>query len=278
MKTSVRLFCLLALMVLPAWAADPADFSGAWSTTYGLLTLKQTGTRVAGSYSMQNTPCWVEGTVQGQRLDFTYREPNTAGTGWFELTTDGVSFDGRWREDGDARWSRWTGERAKDTPGETAAPFAGIWNSSFGPIRLNQSGNTVRGFYRMPDGRFAEVVGTAKDNVLDFSYDECGTKGTGRFTLASDDDEFTGTWQADGTTIGTGTTYTLTEAEVGKVITIIELRPLEPKSTLALVEVRGREYLLGVSAHSINLLADLSEQPAPPPRPADFSSLLAEQS
>ena len=64
----------------------------------------------------------------------------------------------------------------------------------------------------------------------------------------------------------------------GKVITIIELRPLQPKSTLALVEVRGREYLLGVGANSITLLADLSEEPALPAKSADFSTLLAEQS
>jgi len=64
----------------------------------------------------------------------------------------------------------------------------------------------------------------------------------------------------------------------GKVITIIELRPLQPKSTLALVEVRGREYLLGISANSINLLADLSDKPAPPKQSTDFSTLLAEQS
>lgn len=63
-----------------------------------------------------------------------------------------------------------------------------------------------------------------------------------------------------------------------KVINVIELRPLQPKSTLALVEVRGREYLLGISANSINLLADLSDKPAPPTKTTDFSTLLAEQS
>jgi flagellar protein FliO/FliZ len=61
----------------------------------------------------------------------------------------------------------------------------------------------------------------------------------------------------------------------GNAIKIVELRPLQPKSTLALVEVRGREYLLGVSANSIQLLADLS--PEPGRQPADFSAVLAEQ-
>ena len=197
MKKFLSICCLLSLMVLPVWAAEPVDFSGDWSSTYGALKLTQTGTRVVGHYNSDDSPCLVEGTVQGRRLNFTYREPTATGTGWFELATDGASFDGRWRAEGDTRWSRWTGERAAETPGETATPFAGIWTSTFGPLRLNQTGNAVRGFYRMRDGRFAEVAGTAKGNVLDFSYDECGVKGTGQFTLASGGDEFTGAWQAD---------------------------------------------------------------------------------
>jgi flagellar protein FliO/FliZ len=61
----------------------------------------------------------------------------------------------------------------------------------------------------------------------------------------------------------------------GNAIKIIELRPLQPKSTLALVEVRGREYLLGISANSIHLLADLSDESGT--THADFPTLLAEQ-
>jgi flagellar protein FliO/FliZ len=61
----------------------------------------------------------------------------------------------------------------------------------------------------------------------------------------------------------------------GNAIKIIEMRSLQPKSTLALVEVRGREYLLGVSANSIHLLAELSADPGK--QPVDFPTLLAEQ-
>ena len=60
----------------------------------------------------------------------------------------------------------------------------------------------------------------------------------------------------------------------GNAIKIIELRPLMPKSTLALVEVRGKEYLLGISADRIHLLADFSRESGNTP---DFASLLAEQ-
>ena len=60
----------------------------------------------------------------------------------------------------------------------------------------------------------------------------------------------------------------------GSAIKVIELRPLMPKSTLALVEVRGKEYLLGISADRIQLLADFPESAGDKP---DFKSLLAEQ-
>ena len=60
----------------------------------------------------------------------------------------------------------------------------------------------------------------------------------------------------------------------GNAIKIIEMRPLMPKSSLALVEVRGKEYLLGISADRIQLIADLSQVAKDKP---DFDSLLAER-
>ena len=60
----------------------------------------------------------------------------------------------------------------------------------------------------------------------------------------------------------------------GNAIKIIEMRPLMPKSSLALVEVRGKEYLLGISADRIQLIADLSQDTKDKP---NFDSLLAER-
>ncbi len=60
----------------------------------------------------------------------------------------------------------------------------------------------------------------------------------------------------------------------GNAIKIIEMRPLMPKASLALVEVRGKEYLLGISADSIQLIANLSRDAKDKP---DFDSLLAER-
>jgi flagellar protein FliO/FliZ len=59
----------------------------------------------------------------------------------------------------------------------------------------------------------------------------------------------------------------------GSAIKVVELRPIMPKSTLALVEIRGKEYLLGISANGIHLIADVSGD-ANVAKP-DFESLLA---
>ncbi|MCL2789973.1 MAG: flagellar biosynthetic protein FliO [Desulfobulbus sp.] len=58
-------------------------------------------------------------------------------------------------------------------------------------------------------------------------------------------------------------------------IKLIEMRPLQPKASLALVEIRGQEFLLGVSADSIHLLADLSANPVR--KPTDCPAIPAEQ-
>lgn len=197
MKTIIWRICLVFLfLAASARAAEVADFTGDWSATYGPLKLKQTGTHVVGSYDMNGTIGLVEGDVQGRRLVFTYREPNATGEGWFELADGGESFDGRWREDGGTSWSRWTGARGAAVEA-AAATFDGVWSSTYGPLRLTQRGQAVRGFYRMADGRFADLAGSVQDGRLVFRYDEQGTKGTGHFELAPGGDGFTGAWQAE---------------------------------------------------------------------------------
>ncbi|MBM9537422.1 flagellar biosynthetic protein FliO [Desulfobulbus alkaliphilus] len=59
----------------------------------------------------------------------------------------------------------------------------------------------------------------------------------------------------------------------GGVIRIVEIRALNPRSSLALVEVRGREFLLGVGTSNIHLIAELSPEKEPLP---EFETLLKE--
>lgn len=45
----------------------------------------------------------------------------------------------------------------------------------------------------------------------------------------------------------------------GDIIQIKEIKPVMPKKSLCLVEVRGKEYLLGIGNESITLLADIDD-------------------
>lgn len=102
-----------------ASSAGPAaavGFDGLFKTTYGSLRLDRNGNRVIGSYSY-SSGSKIEGTVRGNKLTFTYTEPEARGEGWFELAADGNAFTGKWRAAGQTEWSDWSGERIAPEPG-----------------------------------------------------------------------------------------------------------------------------------------------------------------
>src|SRR5262245_52242186 len=100
------------------------------------MVLQQEGDRVHGVYSWNGPECAIYGRIQDGRLGFTYEEPTARGEGWFVLHRAG-KFEGRWRQDGDPVWRPWIGERG----------FEGVWDSSFGMLRLIQEHDRVLGFY-----------------------------------------------------------------------------------------------------------------------------------
>lgn len=55
--------------------------------------------------------------------------------------------------------------------------------------------------------------------------------------------------------------FSIINPRSGKSIRVLEIQPLMPRKSLYLVEVRGREFLLGVGADTITLLADLDDNP-----------------
>lgn len=108
-------FCLFAAFFANPAAAQDANFGGTWSSTYGTMRLVQDGARVTGSYSYSSGSS-IEGAVEGSRLTFRYVEPTAIGEGWFELSDDGDSLRGQWREDGSTTWAVWTATRATTDP------------------------------------------------------------------------------------------------------------------------------------------------------------------
>lgn len=52
--------------------------------------------------------------------------------------------------------------------------------------------------------------------------------------------------------------FSLLHSPEKSVIKVVEIRHLMPKKSLCLIEVKGREYLIGISADNISLIADLA--------------------
>jgi hypothetical protein len=164
------------------------DFTGKWASTFGPMELTQSGSAVRGFYMIgPGAKARIQGQARGGRLEFTYQEPNTSGEGWFELSADGSSFSGRWRQDGTEPWGTWVGGRVG---------FGGLWESSFGLLRLVEEGDHVRGFYEGAGS--SSIDGRLDSDRLEFTYREPKAAGEGRFELAPDGLSFDGQWRPEG--------------------------------------------------------------------------------
>jgi hypothetical protein len=95
-------------------ATSTKIFHGLYQSSYGLLRLQRDGDAVSGSYPY-GAGGIIEGTVEGDTLTFSYREPVAKGEGWFRATDFG--FFGKWRAAGRSEWSDWSGTCAAPQPG-----------------------------------------------------------------------------------------------------------------------------------------------------------------
>ena len=87
------------------------------------------------------------------------------------------------------------------SPAQSPNPWARTWNTTYAEMTLTQSGNSVEGTYGFQGGH---ISGTVSGNVLTGRWDEEPTRagpndaGPLQFTLAPDEQSFTGTWRYDG--------------------------------------------------------------------------------
>ena len=95
------------------------DWSGSWSSDFGIITLNQQGTHVTGQYAYDHGGTQIQGLIEGEvingQLDFAWSESaggGGAGHAVFTLSNNGKSFNGTWGK-GDSRTSggSWTGTR-----------------------------------------------------------------------------------------------------------------------------------------------------------------------
>jgi hypothetical protein len=163
------------------------DFAGRWFTTFGTMDLEQTRDLVRGSYQMGNNQSHMEGTIKHGKLTFHYREPAAEGEGWFVLERPG-RFAGEWRPIGGEQWSPWVGVRG----------FEGVWDSSFGPMKLLEEDGHVLGFYEGVGS--SSLQGQKRGDRLEFQYREPEAEGIGWFEMAPDGMSYSGQWKATGQT------------------------------------------------------------------------------
>src|SRR5579871_4861215 len=216
MRSSVA----LGLLILFAGAVRAADtFAGSWDTTYGAMKLSQDGDKVMGSYEMEGQFCTLEGKMDKNRLVFTYREPNAHGEGWFDLASDGKSFVGKWRENGAGAWSDWSGKRRTAEVSAKNDLFAGLWQTSYGRMRLVQKDNKVSGTYGLYGG--STLDGAVEGNKLVFRYKEPTAEGSGTFELSSDGSHFTGKWKVRDSSGGGDWTGERVQAKPGVVWLVV---------------------------------------------------------
>lgn len=161
------------------------SFAGRWITTFGPMELHQDGSAITGVYTYANKTWRIAGDVQDGRFVFRYEDSSGPGEGWFERTSYG-QFRGQFRLDGADQWLPWTGQRE----------WEGIWETSYGRMRLIQDEGRVHGFY---DGMSAgQIEGRLEGNEFRFRYQEPNARGEGVFQLAEDAMTFTGNWRPEG--------------------------------------------------------------------------------
>ena len=165
-------------------------FEGRWDTTFGEMVLKLDGQKLTGTYSRGT----IRGTVSGNSFSFYYNEKTENGSGQFELSNDGTRFTGRYKASNRPQSRKWSGTRAK------RRGFQGLWNTSFGKMRLTVSGQQVTGAYNF-QGTEAKIQGRVKGERLDFQYVEPDASGKAWFEISKDGESISGKYVEDGQSV-----------------------------------------------------------------------------
>ena len=207
---------ILSLPALLPGVTTAADVAGRWQSDFGVLTLRQDGTRIQGTYSCcQGT---LEGTLADESLDLEWRDP-ISGEGWvrFEITKAGRELRGTWGVRGEAlSRGRWNATRLSEPQQPRGEPSywqidgrsreAGILS---GTAVLYHDGQRIQGelegvYHLRVEGQsmrievFNRLAGTATESRLDLEWHNPLDGSAGTMTLRRTRDALTGTWRTHG--------------------------------------------------------------------------------
>jgi len=139
--------------VVPVPVPAGCDWTGSWSSTYGILKLVQDGNLVSGDYS---TKGFIEGTVSpGCNLKGTFDNRQEQIKGTYEFTRDEETFEGLWGLEGELPHEAWKGRRSSselpvlraDERWTAACQWTGTWFTPTAGVRMRlvQDGARVSG-------------------------------------------------------------------------------------------------------------------------------------
>src|SRR5258706_9699208 len=167
----LKLVSWLVLFSLATASADAADkknaFDGEWRTSFGVVTLKQAGTAVTGTYGDAGQ-FTLKGTVNARKLTFEYQEGQDQADGQWTLDDSGYAFHGGYQVRG-GQAGAWEGWRP-DPEATKAKPvnLAGLWLTDLGLMELEQAGDKVKGRFALRG--VSEIEGAIAGRAFQFNY------------------------------------------------------------------------------------------------------------
>ncbi|NHN24275.1 hypothetical protein FIA58_001190 [Flavobacterium jejuense] len=169
-----------------------AQVDGTYSTNFGIVKLIQEDSIVYGDYGERGTVVgkFIVDKFNGQGyLVGTFAHGDNK-WGSFKWSFVSNTFSGKWGWNSSLSGGNWNGEIIYDKPSTTmkSAIWSGIWETDFGKIVLEQTGNKVKGKYRNLGYIEATVVG---DKLIG-TFTNNGSKGNFEFTMECN--AFKGKW------------------------------------------------------------------------------------
>jgi predicted esterase len=194
LKSAAWILLLLLFTSTPSRAATQSPFEGQWRTSFGTVTLKQTGNTITGTYGDQNQ-FTLTGAVAGKKLTYEYHEGPATGDATWTLDNSRHAFKGQFKVR-DGRAGTWEGWRP-DPQARTgkSANLAGLWLTNLGLMELEQTDGKVKGRFALRGDSTLE--GTLTGRELEFTY-KSFRPGSGWFDLSPNTDTLTGAAGTDG--------------------------------------------------------------------------------
>ena len=184
----VLLFTFLALL-LPISLVEAQNASGVYDSDFNEMTIQQNGNKIIGTYKWADGR--IEGTLSGHTVTGWWYQSNGKGRFTFVFNDDFSAFTGKWGRNDAEPTSKWDGKKTSGASASATSLIAGVYDSDFNEMTIQQNGNKITGTYKWADGR---IEGTLSGHTVTGWWYQ--SNGKGRFTFVFNDDfsAFTGKW------------------------------------------------------------------------------------